>query len=203
MATRRVLEIMQFKVVLADVKPQVWRRIQVPSTYTFWDLHVAIQDAMGWLDYHLHEFSFRGEEGEVVNIGIPDDDSFDDRSVIPGWETSIAEYFGPSSKEALYEYDFGDDWKHIVTFEKRLPADPATKYPVCIEGKRRCPPEDCGGAYGYARMLRILANPKHEEHEDTLTWVGGTYDPKAFDPRAVRFDNPKKRWKLAFESDGM
>ena len=81
-----------------------------------------------------------------------------------------------------------------------FPRDHSVRYPVCMAGKRRCPPEDCGGVYGYEDLLRVLADPEDEEHESTLTWVGGSYDPEAFDPKKVRFDDPQKRWRTAFRA---
>ena len=197
MSPTQVREVLQFKVALTEVRPVVWRRIQVPAGYTFWDLHVAVQDAMGWLDYHLHEFTIHLPDQDV-RIGIPDEDGLDDEPVLPGWEVPVARYFGASIKTADYCYDFGDNWLHTVTFEKGLSADLHVKYPRCVAGKRHGPPEDCGGPWGFRRLLRILANPRHREHADMLDWVGGRFDSKAFEPSAVRFDNPRKRWKIAF-----
>lgn len=71
-------------------------------------------------------------------------------------------------------------------------------YPRCVGGEGRCPPEDCGGVHGYSELLQIIADPEHEEHKSTLQWAGGRFDPEAFNPSAVMFDDPKKRWKKAF-----
>ena len=202
MSPRRAAVVMQFKVTLREVSPRVWRRIQVPETYSFWDLHVAIQDAMGWLDYHLHEFTLTGPEGEPVRVGIPGDDDWQETPCLDGNEEPLSRYFGPHNKKALYAYDFGDDWQHDVVFEKTLPGDPLLKYPLCVDGKRRCPPEDCGGSWGYQQMLRALANPRHSEHQEWKTWAGRGFDPEKFDAAKVKFDNPKTRWKIAFESGG-
>ncbi len=81
-----------------------------------------------------------------------------------------------------YEYDFGDSWEHEVMFEGSPPADPKSKYPLCVEGERACPPEDCGGVWGYADFLEAIRNPKYEEHESMLEWIGGKFDPEKFDP---------------------
>jgi hypothetical protein len=189
-------KIYEFKVTLLDTKPAIWRRIQVPETYTFWDLHVAIQDSMGWLDCHLHAFRF-GKGRPRWEIGIPDDDGFDDLRILPGWEVPISEYFDVGT-ECLYEYDFGDSWVHALTLEGMLLAKKGQRYPVCLEGERACPPEDCGGVGGYYRLLEILSDPTHEEYDEFIAWLGGTHDPISFDPTKVKFDNPKKRWKSAF-----
>ena len=140
---------MQFKVSLNDIRPEIWRRIQVPASYSFWDLHVAIQDAMGWKDCHLHQFTVRTRGAESPPIfGIPVDKFVGRRGVLPGWEHLIAIYFSPESAEADYWYDFGDDWNHVVLLEEVLPKVLGQKYPVCTGGARACPPEDCGGPPG-------------------------------------------------------
>ena len=195
--------ILQFKVTLRDIRPPVWRRIQVPCTYTFWDLHVAIQDAMGWLDCHLHMFSIRNPvDGTRTEIGIPVDDPFmDERPQLVGWEVPIANYFTLMSRKATYDYDFGDNWQHSVVLEQVAPADASASYPACVAGRRRCPPEDCGGVFGYERFLEIVRDPTHEEYEGTLTWAGGGFDPEGFDRARVSFDDPEKRWNIAFGED--
>lgn len=192
----------QLKVTLKGIEPEVWRRIVVPASYSFWDLHVAIQDSMGWLDYHLHAFRLRNSEsGEVEQIGIPDDDAFEDAEpFLAGWEVPIADYFREPGARAEYEYDFGDGWEHEVVLEEITVRVPKAKYPICSDGAGACPPEDCGGVPGYEEMLRVLRDPTHEEHETTVQWVGGRYDPAVFDPKKVRFDSPRKRWRIAFEA---
>ena len=185
--------ILNFRVNLRGVEPDVWRVIAVPATYSFWDLHVAVQDGMGWLDYHLHVFRIRNPETRNVDkIGIPEDDSFeDDLQFLPGWEIRVVKYFTKPGDRADYEYDFGDGWQHEIVLEAVTRRIPRKRYPVCIDGARACPPEDCGGAHGYEKMLAILQDPDHEEHDSMLQWVGGRYDASAFAPGKIRFDNPK------------
>lgn len=197
---KRVRQVYQFRIQLREVEPPVWRRIHVPETYTFWDLHVAIQDAMGWLDCHLHVFELTDPAtGSKVEFGIPDDDVEEaDRSQRPGWEYQIADYFSAVNPEAAYTYDFGDNWRHTVTLEEILPRVKWGRYPQCLDGARACPHEDCGGPPGYDRLLRILRNPAHEDYEDMRAWVGGRFDPEAFDPARVMFDDPEARWVASF-----
>jgi hypothetical protein len=175
--------IYQFKVTLLDIKPAVWRRIQVPDR-TLADLHGYIQAAFGWWDYHLHQFAIDGER-----YGPPAPDGMDfgletiDETGVP-----LGKLIPKSGRKSrwAYEYDFGDGWRHEVQFEGFPPADPKAKYPVCVEGGRACPPEDCGGPWGYADYLAALADPKHEQHEEMLEWRG-PFDPEAFDAnRATR-----------------
>jgi len=195
----RKRDVVQLRVTLRDVEPAVWRQIEIPAKYTFWDLHVAIQDAMGWLDCHLHMFRVANARGETEEIGIPDDDRFGDEPVcLPGWEVPIADYLDHVGAQAEYEYDFGDGWSHDVRVERVAPRRSGTKYPRCSDGANRCPPEDCGGPPGYAGLLEVIANPRHEEYASTVEWLGGRIDPTRFDVRSVRFDNPATRWRKAF-----
>ncbi len=185
----------QFKIELLGVEPPIWRRIQVPGNYTFWDLHVAIQDAMGWLDYHLHAFQIVGSS---IVIGTPVEEE-DDLGIKPGWEFEIQDFFSHASPLAVYEYDFGDSWHHEVRFEEVCSVEKDVVYPRCVDGARRCPPEDCGGTYGYEDFLTAIADPSDPEHDSLLEWIGGSFDPEEFNPSKVRFDNPAKRWQGAFQ----
>jgi hypothetical protein len=100
----------QFLVILSGTNPLVWRRIQIPLTYSFWDLHVAIQDSMGWLDYHLHEFRVLNAKNKVTTIGIPTDEEPGQRPCVPSWQVRVSEYFTHRQYHALpalYLYDFG------------------------------------------------------------------------------------------------
>lgn len=193
-------QVYQFKITLRGIKPPIWRRIQVPKTYNFYDLHVAIQDAMEWSDYHLHAFSITNPStGKKVSIGIPDDDF--DWGVIykAGWKLKIADFFTKENNKASYMYDFGDNWAHTIKLEKILPRDKDIKYPRCVAGKRASPPEDCGGVWGYQEFLEAISNPNHPEHEDMINWIGGEFDPKLFDVKKINFDDPDKRYRNAFE----
>lgn len=158
---------------------------------------------MGWLDYHLHEFRLLGaDEQRVVSIGIPTDDDPEDRPVIPGWDVPLSRFFekrGWHAPHASYAYDFGDDWEHVLVHEGMESAEPSLRYPRCVSGARRCPPEDCGGVHGFTEFLEAIADADHREHASMIRWSGGAYDPSAFDPETIVFDDPRKRWKKAFE----
>lgn len=193
--------IYQFKISLNHIQPSIWRRIQVPSNYSFWDLHVAIQDAMGWSDSHLHEFDVpRSGSKKTERIGIPDDEAWQGENALPGWEHLVKDYLIKEGQTIRYTYDFGDDWQHKITLEKILPVESNTTYPVCIGGARACPPEDCGGIMGYENLLAIMDDPDDEEHESMLEWYGGIYDAEAFDQEAISFSNPKTRLKAMLQS---
>jgi len=193
--------IYQFIVMVNEIEPTIWRRILVPKDYSFWDLHVAIQDAMGWQDQHLHLFIFK-EHGEEIEIGIPDNGDFrDNPDILPGWDTPIAEYFHRPGVVCNYLYDFGDGWEHKVVLEDTLSQKEDQKYPKCIDGARACPPEDCGGVPGYCHLLEVLADRRHEEHKEMTHWLGGKYSPEDFSPENVEFDDPRERWRQAFAED--
>nr|WP_232619229.1 plasmid pRiA4b ORF-3 family protein [Acetomicrobium sp. S15 = DSM 107314] len=130
----------QFKITPRETKPPIWRRIQVPETYTFWDLHVAIQDAMGWTDSHLHKFKIKDQKtGKRVRVGIPDGDSV--HEILPDWKVKISEIFSEDNPKANHTYDFGDDWRHLIQLEKIQPRGEGVKYPRCIGGKGHVRPK--------------------------------------------------------------
>ncbi len=167
----------QFRITLLDIKPAIWRRIQVTDC-RLPDFHTQIQAAFGWWDYHLHQFEING-----VPFSLPDPDGddfgqeFEDETHV-----LLSDLLPKSTKKTrwIYEYDFGDGWRHDVLFEGFPPFDPNMKYPLCLEGERACPPEDCGGPSGYADYLAAIADPDHEQHEEMLKWRG-PFDPAAFD----------------------
>lgn len=172
----------------------------VPETYNFWDLHVAIQDAMGWLDYHLHCFRIRRKHSSsVTTIGIPFEEELYDggKPTLAGWEIPIADYFDDVGTTADYDYDFGDGWQHDVLLEGILLKEKGQKYPQCIAGAQACPPEDCGGVPGYHQLLEVLSDPNDDEYDEMVAWLGEKYDPQEFMPEKIKFDNPKKRLKKA------
>jgi Plasmid pRiA4b ORF-3-like protein len=190
---------LQYLIVLAGTDPLVWRRIRVPATYTFWDLHVAIQDAMGWFDCHLHHFRVVDpESGISLMLGIPDPDLEEDRSVTADW-TEFPIDFTNSSQPIQYTYDFGDNWSHVVVFEGFENGEPNTAEPVFVAGAGACPPEDSGGPHHYGHIVAVLADPNHPEHAELMEWAGEPIDPTAFAASDVHFDDPSERWEKAFE----
>ena len=174
-------QILQLKVSLVGAsKPPIWRRLLVPATMRLNRLHDVIQVTMGWEDYHLHAFEAGG-----VDYGVPDAElgHRDER------KTSVGELLSEPGDRMRYVYDFGDHWQHDVVVEKVLASDPGGRYPVCLTGKGRCPPEDCGGVSGYADLRETLVDTAHTEHADMLEWLGidsaDEFDPDAFDPVEV------------------
>ncbi len=171
--------IYQVKIILKGSKPEIWRRILVPANVRLADLHKIIQIAFGWEDAHLHQFI---KNNRFYAVHYPNDPTWYEMDNIDYIREKmlLSDLLG-SVKEVLeYEYDFGDGWMHVILLEKKLPVDPDVKYPLCLDGKRSGPPEDCGGIWGYADLLEILKNPKHEEYESYKEWVGKRFDPESF-----------------------
>jgi hypothetical protein len=130
-------EVLQFRVTLLEIRPEIWRRILLPIDANFHDLHLAIQGAFAWLNYHLHAFEVGTRRLE--DTSIEDAEEEEERDVL------LTELFRVPKSVGLYEYDFGDDWNHEVLFEGRVPRGKYKKLPVCTAGARAGPPEDCGG----------------------------------------------------------
>jgi hypothetical protein len=140
--------IVSLKVTLRGAKPPIWRRLLVPSTMTLGDLHLAIQAAMGWEDCHLHAFDIDGRRyGDRRTV----DDVADENRL------TLSSLLNSGVARCTYTYDFGDDWEHTVEIEKTQPAVDGEAYPRCVAGKGACPPEDCGGPWGYQHLLEVLA----------------------------------------------
>jgi hypothetical protein len=173
---KKPTQIYQIKVTLDDTHPPIWRRIQVPSDTTLLKLHDILQIVMGWDDYHLHMFTI---EGSIY--GDPADDEYGDLGTIDEANHKLNQVIYREGQRLSYEYDFGDSWDHTLLLEKILPPQEGVRYPICLKGKRACPPEDVGGVWGYQNFLEAIREPDHEEHEEYLTWVGGEFNPEAFD----------------------
>jgi hypothetical protein len=168
--------IYQFKVVLKDSNPPIWRRIQVPDC-TLGELHQILQAVMGWEYYHLHQFIIRGDCYGTLDP----EDMFWDEEMHNEEGTSISQVVkGGRKVRFTYEYDFGDSWQHEIVLEKTLEPEPQVKYPRCLEGERACPPEDVGGIWGYAEFLEAISDPSHVEHDEMMERVGGEFDPEKF-----------------------
>jgi Plasmid pRiA4b ORF-3-like protein len=169
-------QIYQIKVTLDDTHPPVWRRILVPGNTTLLKLHDILQIVMGWWDYHLHMFTIAGEI-----YGDPADDEYGELGTLNESRYKLSQLIDSEGQRFSYEYDFGDSWDHTLLVEKILSPEEGLRYPLCLKGKRACPPEDVGGVWGYENFLEAIHDPNHEEHDEYLEWVGGEFDPQAFD----------------------
>lgn len=172
--------IFQLKISLDGIQPPIWRRIQVPGDTSLLELHFIFQIAMGWTNSHLHEFLIDSDY-----YGTPLEDEWEYRELRNEQEYQLAQVIPTTDFQFEYLYDFGDSWKHIVLVEEILEPAEGQGYPACLDGACHCPPEDVGGTWGYEEFLEAIADPNHPEHEDYLTWVGGSFDPQAFDPKQI------------------
>jgi hypothetical protein len=164
--------IYQLKVTLNEVRPEIWRRLQVRETCSLGQLHHAIQIAMGWENSHLHMFVFDGRR-----FGDPR------RLDIAGLEAEtirLNKVLTQPKQRMFYEYDFGDSWHHQIALEAIEEPHPRATFPKCLAGAHACPPEDVGGPPGYAMFLEAMRDPRHAYHGHYREWWGGRFDPKHF-----------------------
>jgi len=175
-------QIFQLKITLLGSKPTIWRRVEVSSLFTLADLHTIVQESMSWDNSHLHSFNIKGRLfTSKLDFGI----DWDNGDYKEAAEMTIKKAFPAEKSKIRYEYDFGDGWEHDILLEKILAPEPDTFYPRCTGGKMACPPEDCGGIWGYYNMLEIMANPKHPEYGDMMEWNDGKIDPEEFSEEEV------------------
>jgi len=178
---------------LAGSQPLIWRSLAVPAGFKLGDLHVVIQVVMGWQECHLHSFETRdrrrfepanpigGVDAMWRMFGDMPETEDEDRTTLRAVFDDLKDTLG-------YCYDFGDNWEHglklITTHEDRADFE---QLPICLDGARSGPPEDCGGVGGYAEHLEILRNPDPEDdwHQTIIEWMGEDFDPEAFDRDAV------------------
>ena len=175
--------VLQFRIQLKNVqKPLVWRQIIVPGSFTFEQFHLAIQEAFGWGNYHLYQFSPTGYCSNPVIANLSEDNW--EKPGMNASKTKLSAIFKTEGQKFTYIYDFGDDWEHKILLEKIHPENALKAY--CPAGNGACPPEDCGGPWGYERLKEILKDPSHIEHNEMVEWIGienrkENFDPENFD----------------------
>jgi len=168
--------IYQIKVTLNDSKPPIWRRVLVPDSISLHQLHTILQIVMGWTNSHLHQFIIDDEY-----YGEPEEEDGYSEELKNEKRHRLNQFVTRKGFKFIYEYDFGDSWEHTVHIEAILPIEKGGKYPICLEGKRACPPEDIGGVWGYDDFLKTISNPKDPEYEEMMEWYGEDFDPEFFD----------------------
>jgi hypothetical protein len=164
----------QIKVTLNGIRPPIWRRLLVPGSFSLKDLHDVLQAAVGWTNSHLHQFIAKG-----TFYGQPDPEL--EMEQIDENRVRLDEVLRTKKDAMIYEYDFGDSWEHKIVLEKVLENVEGSLAPSCIAGARACPPEDCGGVWGYANLLKIISDSSHPEHGNMLEWLGDRFDTERFD----------------------
>lgn len=164
------------KVFLYEIEPLIWRRFSISGSSTFAGLHQAIQKSMGWEDKEIHEFRYGKGKNLTDVIATPDSEivvagKFDDEN-----DLTLDDFMKRrrTPMRLLYRYDFIEDWVHEVVIESK--EEGAEGKPEMIEGERACPPEDCGGAWGYKNAL-----------SGEVEWMDDEYDPERFDSSSVDF----------------
>jgi len=177
MAEQKNGMVYQLKITIKGRKPPIWRRVQVSGNITLHRLHMILQSVMGWTNSHLYRFDIAGIE---YSLPDPFEDDFYALHFVDSRRTRLNKVVPGEKARFSYEYDFGDSWEHDILIGKILPVEPGAQYPVCLTGKRACPPEDCGGIWGYADLLKIICDPVHEEYEGMREWLGGSFDPEEF-----------------------
>jgi hypothetical protein len=169
----------QLKIELEGITPPIWRRVLMPGNVSLGRLHSIIQVAMGWDNDHLHQFIIGKQVYSDPAFKL--NDSWGAPPVLNEKKTLLADIAPRAGKVLIYVYDFGDSWEHRIKVEKILKQTPSKRNTVeCIDGARACPPEDCGGSWGYEDLLQAFEDPKHKGHESTIEWLGEEFDPEAF-----------------------
>ena len=199
-------QVHELKITLDGSKPPIWRRVAVPSGMYLSDLHEVIQIVMGWTNSHLHQFvvpirrpkSTSEALHSLVQQGLWDkladcmrrdrclsDPRFELEETEDESKVMLSELAPAVKSKFVYEYDFGDGWEHLIEVVKIGPPAEGVKCPVCIAGKLACPPEDCGGIWGYYDMLEVLKNPKHQDYKDIREWMPPGFKPECFNLEAI------------------
>lgn len=181
MSRRPTMErIYDLDIRLINIEPPIWRRFTVSDQITLASLHHVLQVVMGWEHSHLHQFI-----RDQAHYGEPNPEFDDEMPMKDDRRFKLCDIVHAKGDSFVYEYDFGDSWHHQVTLEKIWPRTENSLAPRCWDGKRACPPEDCGGVSGYQNLIEALHDRRHPEHRELSAWAGPHYDPELFSVQAV------------------
>jgi hypothetical protein len=172
--------IYKIRISLIGSKPLIWRRVLIEDDTTMYDFHKIIQSSMGWTNSHLHQFTADGGKSYTKFYADLEDD-FAENEFLYYEGMVVSDFMKTPGDCVVYEYDFGDGWEHVLLLESVEEPKPYLRYPVCIDGKRNCPPEDVGGLDGFYRMLRIQKKPTHPQYRSYLMWLGGKFNTDELD----------------------
>jgi hypothetical protein len=177
------MEIYQLYIELMEIEPKIWRRILIPNDFSVADFHKIIQTTMGWENAHLHQFI-----KDKINYSTrmhDDDDKWDEMGSEDYANLKVGDLLVKINDKILYEYDFGDSWMHSIVLEKKVPEDRNSQYPICIDGARDCPPEDCGGVQGYFHILEIMKKPGTKKYVEMQEWLEFEFEPEYFNSEEI------------------
>lgn len=185
------VKLYQLKITLSGLS--IWRRLLVRGDVNLGLLHAVIQVAMGWTNSHLHAFIIGDKT--YSDVDLTGGTIFYELANPDEGKATLMEAVPREKTKFIYEYDFGDSWRHSIAVEKILEPDAEHKsLAECLGGKGACPPEDCGGIGGYAYLLDVIKNPKHKEYESMMQWLGGGFDPDEFDIEKINKHLKKLKW---------
>ncbi len=190
-------KVFQFKVTLNNIRPAIWRRFQVRSNITLKRLAATIIIVMDWDNCHLHQFEIGKKKYTIPHEDFDGVEDFEDEG-----DFRLCDFSPDEIKRFVFEYDFGDGWEHAVLLEKVLEPQKGVKYPLCLAGERNCPPEDCGGPWGYKNFLEVIRDTKHPEHVEMLEWAGDDFDSEEFDVNITNLSLRHVAWEEKFFEDG-
>ena len=200
------VEIYQLRVYLREISPTIWRRLLLRSDSTITDLHYTLQIAMGWTDFHLHQFVIRGKRygvSRIGSIGFADDSD----------QVRLSDFRFRWHERFLYEYDFGDLWQHEIRLEETHPLNPKKTYPCCIGGAKQAPQEDCGGPWDFLaleshyslpymaeRLWEIIEEGRRDEYWEELHefkyWLTmNKFDRRAVNKRLMQYATGDNEWR--------
>jgi len=186
-----------FRIHLIGTESLVTRTFKVSAQTTMYELHHIIQVVMGWTNSHLYQFNV-GEQ-VIADTRLVDDELGPVTDVKGVMVTQVFSHVGNTVKY-IYKYDFGDGWMHHLELVEISTHPIDEVLPQIIGGENACPPEDCGGTYGYKELKEILMNPKHPEYKSSKIWVGSKFDPMVCDLKTIQ-QNLGKLGKLIDECE--
>ncbi|MFW5707285.1 MAG: plasmid pRiA4b ORF-3 family protein [Bacteroidota bacterium] len=167
----------QIKIQLEEITPSIWRRVVIPSDMLLSDFHKVIQTVMGWENSHLHQFI---KDETFYLPRMKDDWTWNEMNNVDYKRWKVSGLLKKENDAIVYEYDFGDSWRHSILLEEITDNPRGRKTPLCLDGERNCPPEDCGGVWGYEHLLKVIKDPSNEEYDDMMSWIDEEFDPEKF-----------------------
>lgn len=184
---------LRIKMNQTDLK--IWREIKVPSNLTLTALGEVLQDAMGWMHEHLYQFR-KGDVYFVDREQMEDSFGFGRFSFRDMAQCTVDDMLTEKGKRVVFEYDFGDSWEHDLWYKGEREYNPGEKPSITfVKGQGACPPEDCGGIWGYEDLLEIKKKKKRtREERERMEWalMDDDFDPDFFDDEEV--DELMQEW---------